>query len=279
MTIKTDTILKIADKELSQYKLHLACYNQIEQPLNVYLRGWDEWVSWNEWRGGKNDFNREFIFSLIQFYHEPDKWLFGGIFKIIHRYDDWANTEVGYEVELMDLHKDLIGRLIIDFNRYQGMRGRAFKLEGYYNSFSVSEILKKQYDGINFPGYENINIDFPELEIVFKFQKNDWKGALENVKGIYLICDKSNGKKYVGSAYGDFGIWARWAVYVGTGHGFNDELTKIISENGIEYARKHFRFSLLEYRSMKFDDNAIISRESFWKEVLLTRGQFGYNKN
>lgn len=279
MTIKTDTILKIADKELSQYKLHLACYNQIEQPLNVYLRGWDEWVSWNEWRGGKNDFNREFIFSLIQFYHEPDKWLFGGIFKIIHRYDDWANTEVGYEVELMDLHKDLIGRLIIDFNRYQGMRGRAFKLEGYYNSFSVSEILKKQYDGINFPGYENINIDFPELEIVFKFQKNDWKGALENVKGIYLICDKSNGKKYVGSAYGDFGIWARWAVYVGTGHGFNDELTKIISENGIEYARKHFRFSLLEYRSMKFDDNAIINRESFWKEVLLTRGQFGYNKN
>ena len=146
MTIKTDTILKIADKELSQYKLHLACYNQIEQPLNVYLRGWDEWVSWNEWRGGKNDFNREFIFSLIQFYHEPDKWLFGGIFKIIHRYDDWTNTEVGYEVELMDLHKDLIGRLIIDFNRYQGMRGRAFKLEGYYNSFSVSEILKKQYD-------------------------------------------------------------------------------------------------------------------------------------
>src|ERR1035437_7557164 len=161
----------------------------------------------------------------------------------------------------MDLHKDLIGRLIIDFFRYQGMRGRAFKLEGYYNSFLVSEILKKQYDGVNFPGYEEIDIDFPELETVFKLQKNDWKGALENVKGVYVICDKSNGKKYVGSAYGDLGIWARWAVYVETGHGLNGELTKIISANGIEYARKNFRFSLLEYRSMKIDDNVIKIRE------------------
>jgi hypothetical protein len=104
----------------------------------------------------------------------------------------------------------------------------------------------------------------------YEYQKNDWKAALENVKGVYVIVDKSNGKKYVGSAYGDFGIWSRWAVYVGTGHGFNDELTKIISECGIDYARQNFRLSLLEYRSTKIDDNVIIGRESFWKEVLLT---------
>ncbi len=275
ITIKADSILKLSDIEQRKYKLHLACWNGEKHPLNVYLNGWDGWVGWNEWRGGKNDFNREYIFSLIQFYHEPNKWLFGGIFKVVDGHEDWAN---GYKLELIDLHKDLIGRLIIDFFRYQGMRGRAYLLESYYKDFVVSEILKKQYDGINFPGYENINIDFPELETVFKFQKNDWKGALENVKGVYVICDKLNGKKYVGSAYGDFGIWSRWAVYVGTGHGFNDELTKIISENGIEYARKNFHFTLLEYRSMKIDDTTIINRESFWKEVLLTR-EFGYNKN
>jgi hypothetical protein len=273
MTIKAENILKIAENDLRQYKLHLACSNGYEQPLNVYLKGWEHWVGWNKWRGNKNDFNRIYIFSLIQFYHEPNKWLFGGIFKVTESLD------VGYELELMDLHQDLIGRLVIDFYRYQGMRGRAFKLEGYYKDFIVSEILKKPFDGINFPGYEKINIDFPELETVYKFNKNDWKGALENVKGVYVIADKSNGRKYVGSAYGDFGIWSRWGVYVGTGHGFNDELTKIISENGIDYARKNFRFSLLEYRSMKIDDNVIINRESFWKEVLLTRGLFGYNRN
>ncbi len=278
--IKVSNILKLSDTELQRHKLHLACWNGQEQPLNVYLQGWDRWVGWNEWRSGKNDFSREFIFSLIQFYHEPNKWLFGGIFKVLHRHEDYADTEVGYELELVDLHKDLIGRLVVDFFRYQGMRGRAYLLESYYKDFVVSEVLKKPYDGINFPGYENINIDFPELETVFKFQKNDWKGALENVKGVYVICDKSNGKKYVGSAYGDFGIWSRWSVYVGTGgHGFNDELTKIISTNGIDYARKNFCFSLLEYRSMKIDDTTIINRESFWKKVLLTIGQFGYNKN
>lgn len=272
--IKVESILKLSESDLSKYKLHLASKNESgDEPLNIYLQDWDEWVYWNEWRGNKNDFNREYIFSLIQFYHEPNKWLFGGIFKVIKRFDD------RYEVELVDSHKELIGRLVIDFYRYQGMRGRAFLLENYYKDFVVSEILKKPFDGVNFPGYENINIDFTELETVFKYQKNDWKAALENVKGVYVITDKLNGKKYVGAANGDFGVWSRWAVYVGTGHAFNDELTKLISENGIEYARQNFRFSLLEHRSMKVDDNVIINRESYWKEVLLTRGKFGYNKN
>jgi hypothetical protein len=254
-------------------------WNGYDHPLNVYLQDWNTWVGWNTSRSKKNDFNRKYIFSLIQFYHEPNKWLFGGIFQVVKRFDDWAKTGVGYELELIDLHKELIGRLIIDFYRKPGLRGRAFLLENHYKDFTVSEILKKPFDGINFPGYENINIDFPELETVYKFQKNDWKGALENVKGVYVIVDKSNGKKYVGSAYGDFGIWSRWAVYISTGHGFNDELTRLISKNGIEYARQNFRFCLLEYRSMKVDDNIIINRESFWKETLLTRGEFGYNKN
>jgi hypothetical protein len=277
MTIKAENILKLDN--LNKYKLHLACFDGRNQPLNIYLKDWDHWVGWNEWRRGKNDFNRSYIFSLIQFYHEPNKWLFGGIFKVVKRHEDYADTEVGYELELVDLHKDLIGRLVIDFYRYQGMRGRSFKLESYFENFNVSEILKRPFDGINFPGYENINIDFTELETVFKYNKNDWKGALENVKGVYVISDKSNGKKYVGSAYGDFGIWSRWSVYIGTGHGFNNELTKLISENGINYARQNFRFSLLEYRSMRIDDTIIINRESFWKEVLLTRGLYGYNKN
>lgn len=277
MEIKAKDLLKLTDIELQHYKLHLASWNGQAQPLNDYLKGWEFWVGWNEWRSSRDDFNRNYIFSLIQFYHEPNRWLFGGIFKITNRHQDWAETEVGYDLELVDLHKDLIGRLVIDFSRYQGMRGRAFKLEGFYKDFNVSEILKEPYNGINFPGYENINIDFSGLEIIFKFQKNDWKGALENVKGVYVITDKSNGKRYVGCAYGSFGIWSRWSEYVETGHGLNDELTKLISENGIEYARKNFYFSLLEYYSMKTDDNIIFKRESFWKEVLFTIGQFGYN--
>lgn len=278
MEITVDKLFKIAQTDLRQYKLHLACWNKYEHPLNVYLNDWEKWVDWNQWRGNKNDFNRQYIFSLIQFHHEPGKWLFGGVFKVVETLANFADTSVGYRLELVDLHKDLIGRLIIDFQRTHG-RGRAFLLEKHYNQFSISEILKSPYDGVNFPGYENININFPELEMIFKVQKTDWKGALENVKGVYVICDKSNGKKYVGSAYGDLGIWSRWKSYIETGHGSNEEFSKVMAVNGIEYARKNFRFSLLEFHSRKSDDVVIINRESFWKEVLLTRGQFGYNKN
>ena len=148
-----------------------------------------------------------------------------------------------------------------------------------HDEFSVSEITQKPYAGEDFPGYDNVRIDFSALELLVKNQRMDWRVALENVKGVYLIADKNNGKKYVGSAYGDSGIWSRWSAYTTTGHGGNDELVSLISKNGIEYARKNFQFAILELRSMKTDDNTIIDREKFWKDVLLTRGDFGYNKN
>ncbi len=94
---------------------------------------------------------------------------------------------------------------------------------------------------------DQIDLGFPIFENLILRQRSDWKTALENFKGVYLITDTSNGKRYVGSAYGVAGIWSRWECYVGTGHGYNDELTAIISRNGLDYARKHFRFVLLEY--------------------------------
>ena len=71
MTIKAENILKISDSDLPYYKLHLACWNGHEQPLNVYLQDWDKWVGWSEWRGNKNDFNRDFIFSFFAFVGVP----------------------------------------------------------------------------------------------------------------------------------------------------------------------------------------------------------------
>jgi hypothetical protein len=273
MSIKLNTLLPITN--LDNYKLHLACRDEKDNPpinpLDVFIRSKEEWEGWNRYRGKRNRFNRKYIFALIEFYHEPDEWLFGGIYEVISR------STRGYKVQLVENWQEFIGRLKIHFKRPS--RAPAFNLERYFKEMVVSEILNESYTGEEFPGYENINHDFTYIEHIIKTNKPDWKAALINVKGIYLVSDKNNSKRYVGSAYGNSGIWARWACYIGTGHGWNDELTKIVEEKGIGYARSNFVFALLEYRAMKADDKIIIERENYWKEVLLTRGQYGYNKN
>lgn len=257
------------------YKVHLANWNKEYQPLDVFVQDKEQWKGWNSWRGKRDDFNRQYIFSMIDYYHEQNQWLFGGVFEVLSRGNE---TEArSYEVELTNQLEEMIGRLKVHFVRPG--RAKSLCLENYLDQFSVSEILKTEYTGEVFCGYENINHRFATLESIFNQSKSDWKAALENVKGIYLITDRNNGKRYVGSAYGDAGIWSRWSCYIGTGHGWSDQLTELITKRGKKYARDNFVFSLLEYRSMKTDDQLIIDRESYWKEVMLSRGEYGYNKN
>ena len=269
--IKASDIVRIDDPH--KYKLHLACRNtEWVHPLDEYVANNNNWLGWNEWRGKRNDWNREFIFSLMEFYPRPDAYLFGGVFRVLERYEDH------YKLEEIEEYKKFVGRVVFSFPRYQGMMGRAFCLENHFDNFGLLEVLPAPYSGEHFPGCENINHDFHALEPIFKAERSDWKAVLSSIKGVYLISDKNNGKQYVGSAYGNMGIWSRWACYIGTGHGWNDELTKLINEKSIKYARENFRFSLLEVSLMSTSDDAIIARESHWKNALLSRA-FGYNKN
>ncbi len=261
--------------EPSKFKFHAARWNGYDQPLDVYVRNKKEWFEWNAWRNNKNEFSREYIFSLIDFYPEKDTWLFGGIYKVLKRNN--VPMAHSYEIEGLTEYSPYIGRLKVKLKKPP--RGRAFYLENYLNKMKVSEILKQPYSGALFPGYENINHDFNILAPIFENQKSDWKAALENVKGVYVIMDKNTGKAYVGSAYGESGIWSRWSCYIDTGHGGNEELIKVIKKESLDYSRNNFRLSLLEYRSMKVDDKIIQDRERYWKEVFISRGQFGYNKN
>ncbi len=269
MEIKIGSLIDV--ESIKDYKIHFAVWNGHEDPLDVFVRDREEWKGWNGWKGGRDDFSRRYIFSLIRYRHRPGTWLFGGIFEVIERL---PNKNI---VALTDKYNSYIGRLLIEYHG-PGSRGRAFYLEKHFDGLVLSQIFEKPYTGEAFCGYENIEHSFPVLESIFVQKKPDWKSALENVKGVYLIADKSNGKKYVGSAYGDSGIWSRWSCYIGTGHGWNDELTKIIKMEGKDYARRNFQFSLLEYRSMKTDDKVIIEREQYWKRALLS-GAFGYNLN
>ncbi len=209
---------------------------------------------------------------MIEYYPQNDTYLFGGVFEVIDKRSD------SYELKEIDSFSKYVGRILCSFHRYQGMRGRGFYLEKHYDNFNVKQVFPEPYSGEIFPGYENVNHPFHMLEPIFQKEKLDWYAALRNVKGVYLISDKSNGRKYVGSAYGDSGIWQRWACYIGTGHGWNDELTHVIRKEEIDYARKNFVFIILDTMPMNTIDEKVIGRESFWKEALCSRSH-GYNKN
>lgn len=146
-SLKLNNFIGLSEAEMSQYKIHLAANNGCEEPLEVAKRSFDEWIYWNRWRGGRgrNDFNREFIFGLIPLTDQPDRYVFGGIFEVIKRHDDWEDTEIGYDLKLSDEMKDLIGRLIVDFHREQMMGGRSFKMETLADRIKVAAILEDTY--------------------------------------------------------------------------------------------------------------------------------------
>lgn len=271
MMIPLNEILAITGPE--EYKLHLACQNPDGvHPLDEFVAHPDNWLGWNEWRGGRNDWTRPRVLSFMEFYPRSDAWLFGGAFEVLERRSD------GYKLQPDARLLKYVGRLIASFHRYQGMRGRAFRLESYLDQFTITEILPQVYSGERFPGFERINHGFGALEAIFHAERPDWKAALQSMKGVYVISDKSNGKQYIGSAYGDAGIWSRWACYVGTGHGWNDELVKLVQSKGPKYAREHFHFAILEVMIKSTPDDVVLDREAHWKLALLTR-EHGYNRN
>lgn len=269
MTIRLADIWSIAEPH--QYKLHFARWNGENQPLEVWARDRREWQGWQEYRPARDDFNRPSIFSLIQFYHELDIWLFGGVFRVVARHLD------RYEVELAEEGNGFLGRLKLR----SAYRERATRVnfENHYSGLEVQEILREPYSGRSFPGFEDIDVSFEELETLVRNSRPDWQAALSSIKGIYLISDITTGKRYIGSAYGDQGIWSRWCAYVASGHGGNVELRTLVSDPTLGYCREAFRFALLEARPASTPDDVILAREAFWKRVLFTRGEQGLNRN
>ncbi len=101
--------------------------------------------------------------------------------------------------------------------------------------------------------------------------RGSWRARLSEWHGIYLIFDESDGKSYVGSAYGRDNILGRWDVYVRNGHGGNRELR--------DRDPRNFRFTILERLAPDLPPEDVISKESSWKLRLHTRAPFGLNAN
>ena len=183
-----------------------------------------------------------------------------------------ANNTLGYyDLERTDILDDFVGRLIIDW----GKATRAW----HHNATTEKPVLAIQASQrMSFTGYENLILTYEELKEIVEDSTvyENWHTALSSVYAIYLITDRTNGKQYVGSAYGKGGLLSRWTCYVDTKHGNNKGVKELICNYPERY--KDFQFSVLQILPKTITDEEVIKLESLYKRKLLTK-EFGMNDN
>ena len=267
--ILLNEILKLKDLDNVKVRFNLMFagnWNPIELFKNA---DFETILAGHYWNYSKNKSykNGQITIGFIRL-NEKDSWLLfhiGRITKDLNKFNG-----VGYEFETLTEYEKYFGRLIIKFkNKSQTMIRLA---NSVMDDCEIQQILPDTFDNDIFPGYDRVNISWNELSRVIT--KESWKTALQNQKGVYLISNASNGKKYVGSAYGENMILGRWKAYIKNGNGGNVELKKL----DFDHIKNNFRYSILDIFKSTVDDETIILRENWWKEVLQTR-EFGYNKN
>lgn len=271
--IKLNDILRL--ESLDNVKIRLNLSNNTWNALSLYHNNPSQLLIGNFHNSAKKRWfkDNEIVIGLAQI--KNNEWLLIDISIITKSYNKFwdnitpSNINTFYEHKRLNEFEKYFGRLIVQFHKNQAY----VTLNGNrIDDFVVKEILPSSFDNDLFPGYDKVNISWRELNRII--EKDTWKTVLQNQKGVYLLTDISNGKKYVGSAYGENMILGRWIAYIKTGHGGNIGLKTLT----FEHIKENFRYSILDIYKATTDDQIIIERESWWKEVLQSR-PFGYNEN
>ena len=275
MRIKLDDLLRIPDSEAGNVKVKFNQTDGNEDPMELYLRDPkiinDHWLFW---RNKQRYFNvGQVAVCLLKLSY--DTWLLTTIKKVTEEFGVY--NDINYKGEDIEEYSQYFGRVIIKYHKTVQTQGMYY--DTIKDELEVLEILPNMFDGDDFPGYDRVRLSYTQLKAIIERKKKSWTAALENQKAVYLITDKNNGKLYVGSATSDNGmLLARWSNYVDNGHGGNVELKKLVNEQGLDYVKKNFQYSILENYNARIDDKVVLERESWWKETLQSR-VFGYNEN
>ncbi len=190
-------------------------------------------------------------------------------------YQEHYNDCYYYEMKRVDIMPELIGRLIIDWG------AGAINWHQYaYNDKEIIAILPQNNIRTveDFQDYEKVILSFSELCTIIAEPMiyEDWHQALSCVNGIYLIVDRVSGQQYIGSAYGEDGIWGRWKNYTETKHGDNDGIKAELKKHPNAY--KDFQFSILRILPKTITPDEVIKVENLYKQKLCSR-ELGMNRN
>ena len=273
--IMLNDLLRFDAAEVPNVRVKFNIYNGYDDPLDLYKTNPDEVnVTWFLWHDDRRYFNvGQTAICLLKL--RGDQWLLTTIKKITRLLD--VTDGVGYDAVEVKEYEQYFGRLVVEYHNPCRTMGR--KYENVMDELEVVQILNEQYTGNEFPGYENVRLSYPLLKNIVDRQLPGWVDALRNQKAVYLITDTKTGKLYVGSATSQTGmLLQRWSSYAADGHGGNIELRELVKQQGLDYVKENFQYSILENYNARMDDGYILKRESWWKETLCTRTH-GYNKN
>ena len=195
-----------------------------------------------------------------QFWNVPEhKEL--GTFGMIAPFKDRKQV-LRFELAPVDFYPEWIGRLIVT---WPGLE-RSWWRWAERNRILVEAILEQRVVDQEIPSWDSLVLTWHELNVLPKA----WKIALSQWRGVYFICDKADGKGYVGSACGVENILGRWLNYAASGHVGNKELKKRDPSNSL--------FSVLELAKPSASLEEAVELESKWKTRLHTR-EVGMNEN
>lgn len=273
--LKLIDLIRVSGVQLGDYKIHCANDNKQNgwRPLESYFAGT---FDVGQAEQTQRNFECDHVLSLINL-SQSKKWLFAGVYRVVGVRRSTSSKRPGfvYSLEPTAGLEHLAGRTIVDFPK--AFRASYLVGKTHEDKLVISSIREEKLSVADFPGFNSIRLTFEMLKAVIRQDNTSWRAALANIGGVYVITDAATGNQYVGSAYGGVGLWQRWTAYAKTGHGGNKELRRILRETGEEHA-KNFQFSVVEVCDINASSAYVISRESHWKDVLMTR-EFGLNWN
>ncbi|MBV9063611.1 MAG: GIY-YIG nuclease family protein, partial [Alphaproteobacteria bacterium] len=133
-------------------------------------------------------------------------------------FDGIRPSVLWFDLADTEFYPEWRGRLIVNW----GEGGeRSWSRWAIDNTFNIEAIRETIYVEEPVPDWREVMVRWNELKSLWP----TWRAALSQWRGIYHILDESDGKGYVGSAYGTDNIVGRWTTYAdGTGDGGNKKL-------------------------------------------------------
>ncbi len=159
-----------------------------------------------------------------------------------------------FDLVRLDFYTPWVGRLTVLWPGGE----RAWSRWASENALPFDTLPAQSMAEPDMPEWDELVLSWEDLKSMWP----SWRTTLSNWRGIYFILDQTDGRGYVGSAYGEQNLYGRWLNYAATGDGGNKLLRGRDPEK--------FVFSILQLVSPTMSETDVIRIEQTWKARLST---------